>query len=355
MKLFSKRNSHSSELNGSGFIRRFPRNHHELISLAVRNRLISELKFLTSSNDFLEWFILFENQKEEKIFLDRDKIDNFSLSELGYRMSGFFEFKEFAMIEQVRDERFSDRPAEKYFDDYKLFDLAEIIILFSLSRKRTEVISRFNTIFSEEEADFQIVEHLITIKSGESLKTLVSLLKDEGLKTKIKMYFNFYERLDFLNSSKISADIINIVFSGFLKGNKANDIKELKRKLGKKILEKTTEKEEKEARFFSYIDDLLKVSKNLSNEIYDIRHTEKSTIQLTNENIYKLVSNQNMAIVELFLTTLKDEYVLGDNWEKIKSDYIKKYNIDKNTRYIIRKPTPPKAEEDDLKIEDIPF
>lgn len=358
MKLFSKRNN-SNRMRFDDEFRyshRLSRSGQELISPEIRNRIASEIKFLTASDDFLEWFILFENKKKVKIFFDVGKIDNFSLSELGYKMSVYFEFEDFKIIQQEKIFRGIENKERtiNYYDDYKLFDLAEIVILFAKNKKRTEVISRFNAIFLEEDADFQIVEHLITKKSGETLKTLVGLLKDENLKNKIRTYFELNDKNDHVNSSKISADILNIVFSGYIKSNKPHDITAIKTKLAQKIIRDTVKKEEKSVRFLGYIDELLRTSKSLSNDIYDVRHTEKSTIQLSNDNIYKLIASHNMSLVELVLTTLKDDYVLGDNWEKIKNDYIEKYKIDKSTRYVIEKPNTNK-DGADIDPDDIPF
>lgn len=357
MKLFSKRNNNGIRADDDfRYAHRLPRSSRELISPETRNRIASEIKFLTASDDFLEWFILFENKKKGKIFFDKGKINNFSLSELGYEMSEFFEFEDFKIIQQEKKIRGLENSERSmvYFDDYKFFDLAEIVILFAQDGKRQEVIRRFNAIFTEEGADFQIIEHLITRKSGETLKTLVGLLKDEDLKIKIRTFFDLNDKSDYINSSKISADILNIIFSGYIKNNKPQDITAIKTKLSQKILRSTAKKEEKSTRFLGYIDELLKISKSLSNDIYDVRHTEKSTIQLTNDNIYKLISSQNMALVELVLTTLKDDYVLGDNWEKIKNDYIEKYKIDKSTRYVIKKPGSDNSS-DDINPDDIPF
>jgi hypothetical protein len=357
MKLFSKRNSNRSRLDDDfRYSHRLSRYNQELISSEVRNRIVAEIKFLTSSDDFIEFFILFENKKKETIFFDRNKVDNFSLSELGYKMTDYFDFEDFTIKQQERKVQNIDNKDRivTYFDDYKLFDLCEIVILFSTEQKRSEIIGRFNTIFLEENADFQIVEHLITRKSGETLKTLVALLKDDNLKNKIRKYFDLVDEDDYINSAKISADILNIIFSGYIKNNKLQDISVIKNKLAQKILRNTAKKEEKSIRFLQYIDELLKTSRNLSNDIYDVRHTEKSTIQTTNENIYKLISHHNMSIVELVLTALKEDYILGDNWEKIKCDYLQKYKIDKGIRYVIENPKV--SESDDyIDVKDIPF
>jgi len=354
MRLFSKRNKKFKYGDDFRYSSRFLRSPYELISSEARNRITSEIKFLSSNDDFLEWFILFENRKEIKTFFDKDKVDHFSLSELGYAMSNFFEFENFKIIQQERDGKYPENTnkKEKYFNDYALFDLAEIVILFAKDKKRCDVINRLNTIFSEEDTDYQIVEYLITKKSGETLKTLVTLLKNDNLRAKIGTFFDLYDKNEYVNSSKISADIINIILSGNSKDHKPQHILDIKKRLIKKIIKDSTKNNDKSKRFMLYFDDILKSSKNLSNDIYDIRHTEKSTIEIINENIYKMVSNLNMSLAELILTALKDDYVLGDNWEKIKNEYIKKYKIDKNIRLVIENP---EKEQGDIKVEDIPF
>jgi hypothetical protein len=355
MKLFSKRNTRPNvntldERRYSGVRTR----RTELLSLEARNRLIAEIKFLSSRNDFLEWFILFENGRKETIFFDKGKIDSFSLAELGYAMSDNFEFENFKMVEIERKIRYAtnDERSEKYFDDFKLFDLAEITILFAKSRERPNVIKRFNTIFDEENTDFQIIEHLITKRSGETLRSLKNILKDDNLRIKISSFLEFETSGDYINSAKISSDLVNLIFSGYIKDNKPKEIKALKIKLINKLLNSDDESDEKHIRLDKYIDSLLKTAKELSNDIYDVRHTEKSTLVISNDNIYKLISSHNMSIVELVLTTLKDDYVLSNDWETIKKEYIEKYKIDPNTRLTISKPIP-----DDVPIDlsEIPF
>lgn len=358
MKLFSKRNpSPAREINSIDERRLHPTvrigRRAELITLEARNRLIAEIKFLSSRDDFLEWFIFFENKKKETIFFDKDKIDNFSLAELGYAMSDYFEFEYFKMVQIERKLRYSgdDERSEMYFDDYRLFDLAEITILFAKPEQRTEVISRFNTIFSEENADFEIIQHLITKKTGESLKTLKNILKDESLKNKLNSYLNYESENDFLNAAKVSSEVVNILFSGYIKDDKPSVIKTLKQKLVKTLLSPADLKGDKAERLDKHLDALLRISKDLSNDIYDVRHTEKSTIEIKNDNIYKLIAKNNGAIIELVLTSLKDDYVLSDDWEEIKKDYIAKYKIDPNSRLTIKKPDPMKT----IDLNEIPF
>lgn len=356
MKLFSKRNT-TQNLNSleegrlSTSLR--SRRRTELISSEARNRLIAEIKFLSSRDDFLEWFIFFENKKKEIIFFDKDKIDNFSLAELGYAMSDYFEFEYFKMVQIERKLRFSsaEERSEMFFDDYKLFDFAEITILFARPEQRAEVIKRFNTIFNEENTNYEIVQHLITRKSGENLKSIQNILKDDALKSKLGNFLGYSNESDYLNAAKVSAEIVNILFSGYIKDDKPAVIKDLKQKLVANLLNPADSKGDKGKRLDQHLDSILRISKDLSNDVYDVRHTEKSTLEIKNDNIYKLIARNNGSIIELVLTSLKDEYIISDDWEKIKKDYIEKYKIDPNSRLTIRRPDPVEP----VDLSDLPF
>jgi len=359
MKLFSKRNKISTEREDFAFrhTSRFSRRRNELVGEQTRNRLVSEIRYLTSNNDFLEWFILFENQRKEKIFFEKGKLDSFSLAELGYRISDFFVFEDFAIIEQKSDD--DDDGDAGYFDDAKLFDLVEITIVFAKEKKREEVISRFNAIFNEEESRFHIANKLITKKSGEDIRSLSGVLKDENLKSKVNLFYSF-EPMDYVSAAKVSTEILNILFSDYIKDGKKREIKKIRENLIVKLFDGSKSKRgnsEKKARLNSYLESLLDIAKDLDNDIYDVRHTEKSTIEVKNSNFYKLIARLNISIAELALTTLKDDFILGEDWEEIKNNYIKKYKIDRETRLVIRKPNelPTNDSDDEIKPEDIPF
>lgn len=354
MKLFSKRHKNLQYDE----IRRY--RWTQLINIELRNRIAAEISFITSRNDFLEFFILFENQKKEKIFLDKDKVNGFSLAELWYQMSDFFEFENFAIkqftedssIQRKLDDWTISKESRKvsYFDDNKLFDLIEFIILFSKKEFRNEIINRFNLILEEENSDFEIVNWMLTKKTWENLSTISNLLKDENLKRKLEDYEYFRKQNSYLNIAKIWAEIINILLSETDSKKKKSHIDNFIEKLANKIW--ITKKEELKTLITEYSKNL----QTINNSVYNIRHTEKSTIHVLNWDnniIYKFIAEQNISFVELFLVSLKEEFVFSENWEKIKENYISKYQIDKNVRYIIKKPV--EEDYDDINIEDIPF
>jgi len=352
MKLFSKRNRKDFERRESFYSERSREN--VLIPGELRNRLAAEISFLTSVNDFLEFFILFENQKKELIFLDGNKVDGFSLTELGYKMTDFFEFENFAIKEFEVSRRIPARTSdgkveridrvESYFDDYRLFDLVEFLILFSKKDKRNEVIKRFNEILSEENSRYDIVNGMITKKSGEDIYTIKNLLSDQNLRQKIEDYKYYEERQDYLNTAKVSSEIINIVFSGEVKKRKKTEISKILDKASSALCVKNKDSD----KLREYLNAILSGVRSLNNDIYDVRHTEKSTIHLkegAGDILYKLISETNLSFIESILLALKDDFIYSEDWEKIKGSYIEKYKINRDQRFVIKKP----------EILDVPF
>ncbi|MBU1177277.1 hypothetical protein KKH96_02415 [Patescibacteria group bacterium] len=353
MQLFSKRNQNKIHQR---FISEYSRRSNSFISNELRTRLAAEISFLTSMDDFLEFFILFENQKKESIFLDENKINGFSLSELGYKMTDFFQFEDFAVKEleysqQIPTRNETDRIKRQneglnYFDDFKLFDLIEFVILFSKKSKRKEVIERFNNIYLEENSKYEIINGMITKKYGEDIYTIKNLLEDQNLKIKIEDYEYYSDREDYINMAKVSAEIVNIIFSNQIQKKKKTEIN--------KILKKTAiflglNKKDQDA-LYDELDSVLSNIKNFNNKIYNIRHTEKSTIHLKKncqEILYKVVAEKNITFIEMIILALKDDFIFSEDWEKIKNTYINKYKIKKDQRYVIEKPG--------VNVADIPF
>lgn len=339
MKLFSKRNT-ERRIGPDRIAFRHSVRRNELLTKEARNRLLAEIKFLSSSNDYLEWHILFEDKRQSPsiIYYDDAKIDDFCLAELGYKMTDDFEFENFKMLQSKQSIRYAseDDTPELYFDDYHLFDLAEITILFSKAGKRKEVIDRINNILREENSEFEIVEHLITRRNGDDLRGMMGVIKDEELKAKLERFYEYYLHKDYLNAAKISADIINIIYSDENKSKKKQQIDAMKLKLAKSLITNTSQN--KQDRMSGYLDNMLKQATNLNNDVYDIRHTERSTLRPHGDNVYKMVATQNLMIIEITLTALKDDFVLSDDWEHIKAEYVEKYKIDIKSRRIYKAP-----------------
>jgi len=352
MKLFSKR--HTERRIGTDRIAyRHRVRRNELLSSEARNRILAEIKFLSSSNDFLEWHILFEDKRQDPsiIYYDDAKIDDFCLAELGYKMSDTFQFYRFEMRQAKQTIRYAseEEDPELYYDDYKLFDLAEITILFSKASERKKVIERINSILKEEDTDFEIVEHLITRRNGDDLRGMMGVIKNEQLKTKLERFYEYYSKKDYINAAKSSADIINIIYSDEVQAGKKKQIEAMKAKLSKNLINDNSK--DKKERLAKHLDTSLRLARALNNDIYDVRHTERSTLKPHGDNIYKMVATQNLMIIELTLTGLKDDFVLSDDWEHIKSEYIEKYKINIKSRNIYK----PRDDDMPIDLSEIPF
>lgn len=359
MKLFSKRNKRdnftstiykagqSISRDGDFFSRRQKR-AFEFINSNARTRLISLIKFLTSSDTFLEKYILVDNRKEKIHYLNKKLLDDFSESELGYKFSNHFDFYPFKFKSQTIKIQ-ENQTDIAVFDDYVLFDLLETTILFSKKKQRKNVITRIAGILREEETGFFIKENLITKDGGEDLKNISIQLKDKKLSSKINSFYSFLNENDFINASKISAEILNIVISDE-KQTKKKTIEHIWKNVSKSIISNEIEKSKLENELITIIDDISNVCKTLNNRIYDVRHSEKDRIKISNEYFYKLICSYNISLIEVILTSLKDAYISSEDWEEIKNKYIESYKINKDTFYYV-----PEPKEEDFDIDNIPF
>lgn len=357
MKLFSKRNKNLGHIyrRNESFYSANPLRRHtyrnfddnkELVNKNARSRLVSIIKFFTSSDNFLEKYILVDDRKGKIHYFNKKLLDDFSESELGYKFSDNFVFYPFAFLGNKIpvDE---EETMKELFNDYLLFDLLETMILFSSKKKRGEVIFRINKILQEEKTGFVISKNIITKDSGEDLRSIVNQLKDNKLSSKIVSYYDFFANKDYINACKVSADIVNIILSDeSIQKKKA--IKNLQKEISSSIVINSKEKDKRITEFENIISEYLKNINSLNNGVFDVRHSEKDRIEVSNEYLYKLICSANISFVELALTSLKDNYIAEEDWEKIKEEYIENYKINKDNYYYVPDP-------EDIDPEDIPF
>jgi hypothetical protein len=315
-------------------------NNKELINNHTETRLLSVIKSLTSPK-YIEQFLLIKYKGEkEEYYLNEAEIDRFCKSELGYIMTDFFDFNSFSLEIQKESDIYK-KDYKEYHDHYKLFDLIEILIIFSNKTAQDYVINKFNNIFQEEKSNFEIQKYLIVSNWGTSLEQASQILKDNHLVEKIRQYYFAKKSDDHIGLAKISSDIRNIIFSeDDIKKNQK--IQDTLKKISSNIV---SDKPNKVEDFYNIIDTLFKHINDITNSIYNIRHTEQTTIHVksTNSSIYNLISTLNIAIVEFIIMSLKDEFLITENWEMTKEEYIKfhEISIDKMEEY--------------YKLEEIPF
>lgn len=363
MKLFSKRNKKDEIRRSGGYPNsRFVSSRYSIHSRAreqgnfqfliqsTRIRLISLVKFLTSTDSFLEKYILVDNQKVKIHYFNQRLLDDFSESELGYKFSNYFDFNPFSFNGEfvVLDEE--KEYGEYFYDDYVLFDILETTILFSKEEQRKNVISRISNILLEENSGFIIKENIITRDEGENLKSIAIQLRDKKLSSKINSYYSFARENDWINASKISAEILNIIISDESEDKKIT-IEKLWNDLSESIILNYSAETKQVKDFKKMIDLAAVVCKEFNNGVFDVRHSEKDRVKVSNEYLYKMICFYNISLIEVILTSLKDKYVEIENWEEIKNKYIETYKINKDTFYYV---ADPKTEED-VNVDDIPF
>lgn len=317
MQLFSKRNKKIEPIT--------------FIKETLRFRLIREIEYITSTNEFLERCFLVEDEKKSKWFLDNESLKNLSICELGYDITDFFDFKDFSFVNDS-------------YDDYVIFDLLEIILIFSKEDQRKFVRERFQKHFIEEGNEYLVHDFLITQKNSAGVKPYVSFLKDKILKDKFEQYYLLSGSKNYEMLAKISAEILQFLFSA----EKKKKTKDFAPKLIKELAQKTVEKKNIKT-FSELLNKVVLNAKSLNNEISNIRHTDKSTLLLDNPSIFKLIVSNNICLSEYVIFANPEDYFFSQKAFDVKNEYITKYKIPVSG-WVIRKP---KIEEIDP--DDIPF
>jgi hypothetical protein len=345
MRFFSKRNKDMFDERrvygaNSLVLRRedaWRRRRRQVLNSECRNRLLAQIKFVVSTQDFLEKYILVEDKGQKVYFVNDQMFNDFAVAELGYKFSDFINLRTFE-FKETRIEPSHDSEADSFYDDHILFDLIETIVLFTKKEKREDVIQRLNTIFKEERIEYSIKESLITKDTGDDLKNIANQLKDEKLQRKIKSYFDLYKNNDYLNAAKVSADIVGIIFSNS-DGKKVRAIDSLCKKVALRIVANSEKKDVRISEMTKMVREQLGVVNQLNNSVFDIRHSEDNRVRVKSDYVYKSVCMTSIALIELVLVTLKDDFIVSNDWEEQKKIYTEKYRINRDVTYFIPAPT----------------
>lgn len=321
MELFSKRYS------SRDFRFRFGKSEDpdNFLTEALRKRLQNEVKFIVSSLDYIEKILLLDNQKQEKIYLHDEILRDLSLREIGYDITKVIDCYTLSF----------DTPE---YTDVKFLDLLEILIIFTKEEKRVELTQRFTNILQEETPNISINDFMIIIKNETWLRSIIPLLKDRLLKEKLSSFYDAsFVRPNYESLCRISADILQFIFSS---DKSKKDTKKYAENLIKELCKKRTTKSKVEE-LFGLVNILVNNAKAFNNTISNIRHTDRTTIQLDSPNFYKLISQQNINVIELVILTFPEKYIKIPNSKSLKDNYCKKYNTDPSSGYYIAKPKIP--------------
>jgi hypothetical protein len=341
MELFSKRNEGRT-------MRRIGLRHYshpeepgKFISDSLRTRLKEQIKYMIRSKVYLERFMYVENKQSGETYLHNSTLSDLSMREAGYDLDTIVDFKSLAY------------KAEEY-QDAKLFDLIELVIIFSKPEKRAELISRLGDILREEGEEFSIHGFMIVSREHDGLRSIVPLIKERNLREKLAEYYQ--QRVVALSNyevlAQISADIIQLLFSS---PKSRKNTKNFSLDLCTQVASKWTEKA-KIKELTDLFSETVKNAKELSNQIQNVRHTDRTTIPIEAPNFYKLIAAKNINIIELVILSLPEIFISSQDPENIKISYLKRYEINKESGWVVKEKEPVSpGNSDDFDSNNIPF
>ncbi|MFA5210997.1 MAG: hypothetical protein WC414_00645 [Patescibacteria group bacterium] len=312
------------------FSKRYKQADKNFLEERIRNRLLEEIKFISSSDEYIERFLLVYNEEKNIFCLNHDSLKELGMREIGNSIVDYVDLKNCLSYSNKKDA--------------VIFDLLEILIIFSKQEKRSIVITRINYILEEEDTPFLIHEYLFFNKNITGVRSVVPFIKNKSLKDKLEEFFlTNIENPNYQVLSRITADLIQNIFSS---PKDKKNTKNYSENLCKMVSQKWTS-EKNVLSLTKLLNDAVKNSKDLANQISNIRHTDQNTIPVNNSNFYKLVTYNCMSIAELVILSLPEKFISTEEVENIKNNYLNKYKINKNAIWVLK--------EDSNIIEDLPF
>lgn len=348
MKLFSKRYSKFQIRRFSRFSLSKERDDADLfLKESLRVRLQQEIKYVVNSNDYIDPFLVVIDEfngrgdHRKETYLREEALKDISLRELGYDFSSVFSAKDFSFN------------GEEY-SDTKLMDLIETLLIFSQTQKREELERRFQKIFDDEQDSFTLHGGMVIEKGLRGLESVVPLIKEKNLQEKINGYFSSRRSLERPNwevLARASADVLQLLLSS---PKRKKETKSYAEGLCLKVAEKWTIKEKRKTLAY-LLSETIKNAKALSNEIANVRHTDRSTIPVDSPDFYKLIATKNIALAELIILSLPGEYISQSDLEEIKASYLNKYRVDKTQVWSTKRTREFNGDSEEIRPEDIPF
>lgn len=332
MQLFSKRNKASAQ-------------KPNFLEDSLRTRLLQEIEYIVSTNEFLEKCFLVNDEKNSRWFLEEESMRSLSLRELGYDITDFFNFKPHSLDSKSF---YPKKEEGEPINDYALFDLIEILLIFCKEDIRALVREGFQKHFMEEGGQYVTHNFLIAQKDTAGIKPYVSFLKDRILREKLEQYYGADSGRvkDYGLLARISADVIQFLFSG----EKKKETKKRTEEIVKGIAEKCVEKNDATS-FSELLNRIILDAKSLNNEISNIRHTDRSTLLVDNPSVFKLIAANNIYLTELVIFADPERHFFSQKAEDFKNEYITKYKIPIEG-WIIKNP---KKDDDEIDATSIPF
>lgn len=308
MLLFSKRNSELVK---------------KVMSGATRNRLSYVLNHLIFSKKVLEPFLIKEvttihldGETSKKSLLAISILDDITMAEGGYKISEVIPLAEdqipqFSNI-QVENEKF-------------VFDLIELIFIFAKSKVRDQAVTMIQDILREENSKLVINGYLVLLETHSSLRTMKPMLKDTQLQSTLDQLFRMLEESlpNYKLTARSSADLLQRIFSS---QSGQSETKQESTNLCDKVAKYWTIAENRKG-LSDLLSNQVKLCKEFSNKITDIRHTDQHTIAVNTDVFYKMITYNNLGIVETFISSLPDEFIYHLEPEESKQTYLSRYQI----------------------------
>lgn len=288
-----------------------------LISERLRVRLTNEIEYIISSG-LLEKFLTVYDEELDKFFLHKETLRDFTNRELGYDITEYYD---------------PENHSFSYIDDIKLFDLVEILIIFCKEAKKTQIIERINQIFIEFDEGYQIGNYMVIPVKRNGLKNIIPLLKDQTLSDQLKQYYRL-PTTNYKNLAQIAADVLQYLYSS---PKNKTDTKTYSETICKELADRHTSKKNR-TELFKLINSEVNSAKDFNNQIQNIRHTDKFTIPIERPNLYKLIANKSISIIELTILTSPEKYISTDSPEVLKRKYLEKYKLKVENGWIKKKP-----------------
>ena len=304
---------------------------------SMRNRLSHEIKYTIESGNYIEQFLTVLDESTGKYLIHKTSLTNLTNCEIGYDLSNVFDTRSLKFNTEIEE-----------YDDSKLLDFVEILLIFSIMEKRRELIARFEKILTEESRDYKIHSFMVIRRDESGLKSILPLIKERELKEKIQ---EFYKNRSFSDDhellSQISADILQLLFSS---PSKKSDTKDYSEELCEKVANKWTSKE-KAPELKDLISQSVQNAKKWNNQITNIRHMDRNTVPIDSPSAYRLITTRNISIIEMVILSLPEEYIFDTDAETLKTDYFARYKINLKG-WVIKKPI---MADTDIDPDDIPF
>src|SRR3989339_994844 len=300
------------------FSKRYKQLGENIVESNVAVRLQKEIKYIIENGDYIERFLLLYDKNDKIFCLQDDSLKDLGMREIGYDITQNINTSSISFL--------------GLFSDKQLFDLLELLIIFCKNDKREDFVNRIVRIFREENMPFVIHKWMLYKKDTTGLRSVLPFIKSNLLKNKLEEFYAVNnQNPNYQVMAQVGAGLLQMVFSS---DKEQGDTKKYCENLCKEVALKWTDDKHVEV-LADLLSTTVKNAKDLSNQIFNIRHTDQYAIPVDNPNFYKLVAWDCVAIVELAILSLPEKFISTDDPESMKNNYLSSYKLDKDTEWII--------------------